>query len=199
MPPPVVPPITLDRYHAQGLLFGAHHGTSWVSRAIQWQTRSDVSHISTIQPDARLVEAREPHGVVCDRSLHDCRERVDVFFLAVSAGNRVAARRFVLRELEARAGYDWVGILRFVSHRRKEAPAERWFCSEFACATARAALRPLFNHQYRRPDQIDPGWFIASPLLQWIGTLNGPAGPGWCPVAADIDPVPPVSQYGSAA
>lgn len=179
----------LARYHDAGLVFGAHHGTGWISKAIRIQTRSrGESHISIVRNDGRLVESWQPKGMQDGRLLADLAERVDIYLLPCAPQHRDAAHRFLREAVVRGQGYDWIGVLRFVSRRLVPPAEERWFCSEVAHAASREAKRSLFA---RTEDwEVSPGLFVRSNLLHYVGTLNGEQGAGWHPVPDAEDPVP---------
>lgn len=147
------------------LILQLHKGTGLFSRVIRWFSRSDYSHVSLWFWDARdahgglVFEAIEGHGV---RVLP-----ADHYRQARTAGRIVC---YTLREpmdvtetmaawhaanAEVGAHYDWLGVFRFVTRRRKNGHPDKWFCSELAAYALERAGRPLFND--KASWQVMPG------------------------------------------
>lgn len=151
------------------LKFGCHHGTGFISRLIRWQQRTDVSHISIVDNDDWIIEAREGHGVVRNRTLTEARKnaRVDVMVAMVTQEQRDVALEWAKTQLGK--SYDYLSVLRFVS-RRQSASKEngKWFCSELAFATAQKAGTALLKRI--EPVEVSPGHFVLSPLLKLDST-----------------------------
>ncbi len=122
-----------------------HHGTSWLSSLIKWQTRGRYSHASLLLPDGAHVEAREGRGVVRHRGFTAPQgETADVFELLITAEQAEAIEAFILGELGAK--YDWRAVFSFVSRSTpKGASADKWFCSEFVVSALEAAGIELFR------------------------------------------------------
>ncbi len=146
------------------LRFGVHYGTSAVSKLIQWQQRCDCSHISIVDNDDRLIEAREFHGVVHQRHLSEVRktQKVEVLFVMVSPQQRDNA--FAWAQTQLGKTYDYAAILRFVTRNQSERTDNgKWFCSEFAFVAAQKADVTLLKRI--DPVNVSPGHFILSPVL----------------------------------
>lgn len=145
------------------LRFGAHYGTGVVSRLIRWQQRTDVSHISVIDNDDSLIEAREFHGVVQTRTLQDAQneQRVDVLEVLVRPECRERALAWARSQIGKR--YDYLSILRFVTRKQNRKDNGKWFCSEFAYVAAEKAGVALLRRI--APAEVSPGHFVLSPLL----------------------------------
>lgn len=63
-------------------LIALYRGTSWVSKAIRWQTFSDYSHAAIWLPDGQVIEAWHKGGVAVHDSLgavHKPGTEVDLF------------------------------------------------------------------------------------------------------------------------
>jgi uncharacterized protein YycO len=145
------------------LRFGAHVGTGVVSRLIRWQQRSDVSHISLIDNDNRLIEALEFRGVTDVRTLESVRneQRVDVFSVMVFPDQQRRAIEWARQQVGKR--YDYLSVLRFVTRRDAREHNGKWFCSELAFVAAQQAGVALLERI--SPSEVSPGHFVMSPLL----------------------------------
>ena len=149
------------------LRFGIHRGVGLVSHLIQWQQRSDVSHVSIIDEDDMLIEAREWRGCVRARSLSQVQaessSRFTVMYVEVPRSKYEAAMRFARAQLGKR--YDYLSIIRFVTrHQCSRNDNGKWFCSELAFVVAKEAGVTLL--QLIEPWAVSPGLFHYSPLLQ---------------------------------
>ncbi len=146
------------------LRFGVHYGTGAVSKAIQWQQRCECSHISIVDNDDRLIEAREWRGVVAERSLAEARKdtRVDVLFVLVTPEMHREALSWARTQLGKQ--YDYAAILRFVTRKQSERTDNgKWFCSEYAFVASQKAGVTLLKRV--DPVNVSPGHFILSPYL----------------------------------
>lgn len=143
-----------------------HRGTSFIGRAIRWQTRGAYSHASMILPDGLFVEAREFIGV---RALHRLTiangEKVDTFRVHVTDTQRDDIAAFVKEQLGK--PYDYTMVLRFLS-RRQAARDEsgKWFCSELVFAALQQAGVVLLRDT--QPWEVSPAMLARSPLLEPI-------------------------------
>lgn len=145
------------------LRFGAHVGTGVVSRLIRWQQRSDVSHISLIDNDNRLIESLEFRGVTDARTLESVRneQRVDVYSVLVAPEQHARAIQWARSQVGKK--YDYWSVLRFVTRRDARENNGKWFCSELAFVAAQEAGVALLK---RIPaSEVSPGHFVMSPLL----------------------------------
>lgn len=121
------------------MLVALHKGTGFVSRAIQWQTRSPYSHASMVfgVNFTDVIEAREFAGV---RRLDflDQAENIDLFTVDVTEYESEIIRQFALAQVGK--PYDYVSVLRFVSRRQASRESSgKWFCSELVFAAFRKA------------------------------------------------------------
>jgi uncharacterized protein YycO len=130
-------------------------GTGLFARLIRWFSRSDVHHVSLWRWDAtdvrggEIVEAMEGYGVR--------RLPADAYAAARAAGRirclsfreplspAETATLWAAASAEIGRGYDWLGVIRFVSRRRQDGHPQKWFCSELVAAACTAAGRPLFH------------------------------------------------------
>ncbi len=147
------------------LRFGLHHGTGVISKLIQWQQRSCVSHTSIIDATDTLIEAREFRGVVRERTLAQARadSPLTIVYLDVDREQYDAAMVFALKQLGKK--YDYSSVARFVSRRQVNRNDNgKWFCSEYTFAVAQKAGVTLLNNV--EPWAVSPGLFSYSPLLK---------------------------------
>lgn len=156
---------TLPRVHVL-----AHHGTGWVSRAIQFQTRSLWNHIS-LRIDGLVYEAIEGVGVRV-RTTHDIAQaftsRQETIQPLRVEGLPDDAPDLLKAFLRAQLGkpYDYVMVLRFLSRvqRQSDAAQAKWFCSELVCAALQQVGVSLFRDT--SPWEVSPGLLVRSPMLR---------------------------------
>lgn len=151
------------------LRFGAHYGTGVVSKLIQWQQRTEVSHVSLIDNDNWLIEAREFRGVVRERTLADARRdiRVDEMVVMVSPLQRSTAIQWAMTQLGK--SYDYASIARFITRSQDGRDDNgKWFCSEYTFVIAQKADVQLLKRI--DPVNVSPGHFVISPLLTVAST-----------------------------
>ena len=140
-----------------------YRGKSLISKLIRWQTRSQYSHVS-VEIDGQNYEAWHIGGVV-RRSWnegHTSGTQVDVL-RPVNTVNVVRMRHFL--EQQIGKGYDYKGVLRFLS-RRDERLDNRWFCSELV---AQAFIEGMCVLQNMRPSYLTPRDICMSPQLTVVG------------------------------
>lgn len=141
------------------LLFRGKGVMPWL---IRLQTRSRWSHVAIVV-NGTLYEAWQFAGVrkmpYAEHEKKHGTAGIDIFKLNVPCD--VAA---VQAYLESRVGkgYDWVGVLRFVT-RRRVLKNDRDFCSELGFAGIQAGGVSLFART--EPWEVSPGWFGRSTLL----------------------------------
>lgn len=140
-----------------------YRGTSMLSRAIRWFTRSHYSHVAYEQSNGNLIEAWT-HGVrmVADYATdHTAGTAVEWYRVeGVTPEQRERAETFMRKQLGKK--YDVRGILGFLRHRDIE-NQERWFCSELVFEAFRQAGVELLA---RVPAfKVSPGDLNQSPRL----------------------------------
>jgi uncharacterized protein YycO len=145
-----------------------YRGVGWVSRVIQWQTRSPYSHAAVQLSSGKVIEAWHVGGVRMLDSPFDGHAKgteIDVF--GVRGGfNPPAVEDFLLKQIGKR--YDFLSVARFVS--RRDAPDDdRWFCSELVVAAFRMGSLSLLAGP---PSYISPRDLRLSPCLIPYGTLR---------------------------
>lgn len=150
--------------------FLAHHGSSFVSRAIRWQTRSEWNHISVCIDDL-VYEAMEGVGVRV-RSIQSIaedvlarRERVISLRLLQDVSDESVSEMRAFLHSQIEKPYDYTMVLRFISrvNRESDESSAKWFCSELAFAAARLIDVHLFRNTSAW--EVTPGLFVRSPLL----------------------------------
>ena len=134
---------------ALGVFF---EGKGLISRAVQIQTRSRVSHVG-IWLDGKLWESWHRGGVRNDRPLEG-----DYWLADIDAPYDVVRLRHFLSQ-QLGKGYDWSSVLRFISRRSAEVN-NRFMCSELFVAAFRYAGANLLNieahHASPRDCSISP-------------------------------------------
>lgn len=138
-----------------------YRGTSAISRAIQFQTRSKYSHAAWALDDGSIVEAWHSGGVRHQSSPfanHTPGTEIDVYDVpSLDPAARAAIETFLFSELGS--GYDFDSVLRFLLRRAASGPsAEKWFCSELVHAALRHVGQPLLAAE---------DWEIAPGHLPW--------------------------------
>jgi len=151
-------------------MIALYRGTSLVSKAIQFQTRSPYSHAGYIFPDQTIIEAWHIGGVRRNEhigSVHTPGTVIDLFEPSIPmTGYECAA---IEEFLTAQVGmkYDFRSVVRFMS--RVQASAnDKWFCSELVFAAFLYINRVLL----KRIDAscVSPALLSLSPCLSFIGS-----------------------------
>ena len=140
------------------LLF--YRGRGPVSALIRLQTRSPYAHVAVRYMDGAIYEARAWHGV---REIVDADE--PSLILRVRCTNWCEANSQAFAKTQVGKGYDYLGILRFISrrsHGRRTEPCTRLFCSEFAFSCLQVSgLDPLHRTE---PWEVSPGLLARTPI-----------------------------------
>lgn len=121
-------------------------GTGMIGTAIRWQTRGPYSHAGWMARDGSSFEAWHMGGVMhleTPFSLHEPGTRVDIYDLPGLRGTQRDRIEDFLRA-QVGCGYDWFGVLRFLSGINRN-NSDRWFCSELIADACRSAGRPLLR------------------------------------------------------
>ena len=148
-------------------MIGLYKGKSLLSRAIQWQTRSEYSHASWIFDNQCVIEAwqggvrKTPH-FCCGHTPGTVIELWD-FVDPLTETERAQIARFLLAQVGH--PYDYFGVLKFVSRRRARSD-EAWFCSELVFEACLSAGRRLLNGV--ESWQVYPGMLPMSPMLRKV-------------------------------
>jgi len=147
----------------------AYKGTSFVSRMIRLQTRSEYSHVAIQLPDETVIEAWTIGGVrhvASPTEAHTPGTEIDVFEIT---GEYDFGK--VLAFLNSQLGkkYDFRAIFRFLT-RRKHPLDDRWFCSELVLAAFRTGGLDLLS---RLPSSATtPRDITISPLLRLANAMD---------------------------
>lgn len=148
--------------------FACYQGTSWVSKAIRFLTRSQYSHVAVILRDTSVIEAwHEGKGVRIVRNLseqHTPGTVVDVyaFIDPLTQDQERAAEDFLRHQIGKK--YDFRAVFRFVTKKRSKRD-NRWFCSELATQAAMTAGRALFSST--EAWEVPPDWVPRSLALRF--------------------------------
>jgi len=140
----------------------AYKGTSFTSRLIRLQTRSEYSHVSVQLEDDTVIEAWGRGGVRhLSGPLEAHKEGTHIDSFVVNAS--VDEER-VLGFLNSQLGkkYDFLSVMRFFT-RRKSSADDRWFCSELVVEAYRQGGVDLLKRlpsSYASPRDV-----VISPLL----------------------------------
>ncbi|MEI6034515.1 MAG: hypothetical protein WCS65_09575 [Verrucomicrobiae bacterium] len=136
-------------------------GTGAISAAIRWQARGDYSHAAWLCADGSVIESHISCGVAhVAHPWVNNTSPADIFAVrCLTGGQMLQIASFLQRRVGA--GYDWLGIVRFLSHVNRDNEA-RWFCSELVAEACEMAGRPLLHTD---------GFRISPSLLAWSPTL----------------------------
>jgi uncharacterized protein YycO len=146
-----------------------YRGISPLSLLIRWQTRGPYSHAAFVLPSGSVIEAW-PGGVQENPDLgkaHTAGTVVDLFDFPRSFSPEMAQKVLELARREVGSGYDYLGVLQFIS-RRRGAHNERWFCSELVFEMLQRVGISLLARV--EPWQVSPSMLALSPLLTHVGT-----------------------------
>lgn len=146
--------------------FVCYKGTSRISRAIRFITRSEYSHVGLLLPTGELIEAWD-NGVRLVRDISDQHTPgtvADVYRYAedLTAGQERKMRDFLYAQIGQR--YDWKGVFRFIT-RKAATPDSDWFCSELAVQASIEGGRLLFASTL--PEEVPPDWIPRSLALRF--------------------------------
>lgn len=151
----------VDWYLPTVLLF---RGRGILSSLIRWQTRSAYSHAAIHLGDGAIIESWQGAGV--RRTW--LRDWSNVTQFGVRGMTGAQWRRAIdFAEAEIGAGYDYLGVVRFVSRRRLPLN-ERWFCSELVFAALEAAGVRLLERT--EAAEVSPGMLALSPYLEEVSS-----------------------------
>lgn len=143
-------------------------GLGIASALIRWQTRSRYSHAAILLPGrgGTIIESWQWDGVRT-KTLTDW-DGIDVYDVAGMSPEKWH-RAISWAQSHIGAGYDWTGVMRFLSRRRVHWD-DKFFCSELVfAAMCFAGVRLLKAH----PAEVSPGLMALSPLL------TKRSGPQW--------------------
>ena len=122
-------------------------GTGPISRSIQWQTRSDISHTAILNADTKEVIEALAHvpgdpwwatGRVVRRPLRSYPIETQCFIYESKNPAFLHYSAWTLAESLVGVPYDYVGVFRFVSRKGHDfEDVQKWFCSEAATVVSR--------------------------------------------------------------
>lgn len=137
-------------------------GRGIISALIRWQTRSVYSHAALLMPDGKIIESWQGEGVRT-KQLTDW-SNIDQFeVVGMTSEQWIDAIEFA--RLQIGRGYDYLGVIRFIS--RRSMPANgRWFCSELVFMALRVAGVDLLARI--EAGEVSPGVLALSPLLKEV-------------------------------
>lgn len=151
------------------VMVGAYRGTSLISRLIRWRTWSDYSHVSLIRVTGEVIEAWHRGGVqarACWDEAHTPGTVIELY--AVEASLEAQERAWAFAEAQVGRGYDWRGILGFLTRSDGQRP-RLWFCSELVASAFDSAGVPLLGRM--PPHRMSPGDVVHSPRLRYISSV----------------------------
>lgn len=163
-----------------------YHGRSFVSKVIQWHTRSEISHVA-MRRNGEVIEAW--HAPIChggavyriteDNAAHHNHTpgtRVDVFTvprlssvdddLPSECSERIEKRAWTWACMQVGKPYDYRMVLRFIPRLPETDDSEnRWFCSELVMMAFVVGGYPLLER--RTPAYVHPCNLYMSPLINY--------------------------------
>jgi hypothetical protein len=140
-------------------------GRGLMSTLIRWQTRSQYSHAALLAPNGTMIESWQGAGVrvkALPVATSDFQGIEPFGVVGMEAGEWRQAIAWARGQVGC--GYDYRGVLRFVS-RRKALPDRRWFCSELVYAALALAGNRLLSLGSGEAGIVSPGMLALSPLL----------------------------------
>ena len=151
-------------------MIALYRGRSWISKAIRWQTRSVYSHAAWVMADGSVIEAWQS-GVrhVANLSVaHTPETVVDLFSIPNMIDHyRDHVEDWLISQLGK--GYDYRGVLRFLTRRQGTNP-DRWFCSELVAEACNQKWLPLLRRI--KSSSVSPGCLSYSPYLLYEKTIT---------------------------
>jgi uncharacterized protein YycO len=161
--------------------FLAYHGTSFISRGIQFQTWAGlfppgVSHIGIRHRDQTVTEAwvGGVQHVESYKTLHTKGTKVDVYRYHIGPWTpTIETVKNAEKWLACQVGkpYDYMGIVHFMD-RHSHDDTKRWFCSKLAVSFAVKLGFPVFNEDTTPEYKISPVVFTYSPELYLHDTIK---------------------------
>ena len=188
MPSQTSATLTLSRSPSLRVLL--FHGRGLISTLIRWQTRSQYSHAAIQLNDGSIIEAWQGAGVRKLPGFTRGTEGIDAFEITAPY-NHLAVLEFLDSVLVDNDGYDYFGVLRFVSRRRAR-DNKKWFCSELVFAAIQAGGLNLFERT--QPWEVSPGLLARSPYLRPVPLLPIPALAGAFSTSP-LPQLPPVRHF----
>lgn len=139
-------------------------GKGVISALIRWQTDGTYSHVGAYTDDGYVIESKEGKGV--RKHKYTDFKDADFYSIDVTPSQKKLFYEFLNSQLGC--GYDYWGIVRFVS-RRMLPENDNWFCSELMFAAAEAAGIVLLGRT--KAYEVSPSLLSRSPYLILILTF----------------------------
>lgn len=137
-------------------------GTGPIAAGIRWQTRGKYAHAGWLCRDGSFIEAHGKTGVAKSRHPWVINDgEADVFGVHGLTYEQHKRIESFLR-LQVGEGYDWLGVVRFLSGVNRN-NYRRWFCSELVAEACEEAHVPLLLTQ---------PWRISPATLAWSTELT---------------------------
>lgn len=138
-------------------------GTSPVSKAIQWQTRSPYSHAFLLFRHAIVIEAKEFVGVRKRFWGREDTPITDKFDFDYTPAQEDIVYDFLTSQLGK--PYDYSSIARFLTRRvDEEHRYDDWFCSEIVTFATNKAKIYFLDPTIIKPEDVSPGDLGKSPI-----------------------------------
>lgn len=158
-------------------MIGIYHGSSAISRTIQFVNWASGSHASEVHEDHSVTEAWHVGGV--RHTPHFCVDhapgtKIDLYRVnGLTSGEQEGVDEFLSWQIGK--GYDYRGVLRFLSRRDPKEVIDqrhvrRWFCSVLIFCAYLHVRRPLLERI--SPHKVYPALLTYSPHLIHIDTLT---------------------------
>lgn len=135
------------------------------NKIIMWKTWSQVSHVEVAIDQFSSLASR--NGVGVGRYSYDFNGLHSVLRPKAFFNYEAAMKWF---ETVNGQGYDWLGLLAFISAKYQGRDNGKMFCSEFATRLLRAGGIDPFNGY--DADGIAPSEFLKSPVFERVELLN---------------------------
>ena len=137
------------------------HGRGFISWAIRCQTRGRYSHAALELQDGSIIEAWQGSGVRHLKELKRGWDGVDRYRTRLALPDDIEYKPEATAMSLLGTPYDYVGVLRFLTHRAK-GDLKKLFCSELVIEVFAAAGYPLLNA---------PGWAVSPDQVAWSTKL----------------------------
>lgn len=143
------------------------HGRGVISALIRWQTRAArYSHAAIVDDDGTVYEAWQGAGVRRLPALAP-GDGVTLFEIdGIREVQKARVRQYWINHIANGTRYDYVGVLRFVTRRRK-GDDSKLFCSEAVFNSLKAANIELFART--EGWEVSPDLLSRAPLLREAG------------------------------
>lgn len=151
------------------LYFTGYKGISLISKLIKYWTRSEYSHVEQCLNIDTLkgYGAYEGHKVgYLYPSYHKKGTPYDIFELECTDEQYEKFNYF--KRMQEGKGYDYKGIMGFVTNKEKMNDINKWYCSEIELYACNYAGIRILNWDVIKMNLVSPGMFLASPLLNKI-------------------------------